>query len=325
MRAGASLDPPPKRQRASLLLLLASCLLGCATTQDKARARLLAAEEREARVERDLSPRDVIPGDLDLVVRVDVARMRAGLGPAAVEELTRRALASGGERELVEALACAEVVWVATRAVELSTGDRVLVVEGKRCMPELARSRWQKVRSDNGRAAIFDRKGQPSRAGTARILNLKNRATVFVSAVELDSVKRVLAAGPDPRRGDPVAEGLLSADLRTRELPPGLARKYPSIAGVLSGVERIKGSMALVDDGLRLDAQVLGKTLAGAEKAARFLEALRDSSLEGKLAETAKSTKIEVVDKTVRIKLTVPAKALLAATAAEEAAGPPTR
>src|SRR6202012_2912717 len=96
------------------------------------------------------------------------------------------------------------------------------------------------------------------------------------------AVKRVLDVGPDEKRGSPSAEGLVSVDLRARPLPPALAKRYPSIAGLLSGIERIKGSAVLVDDGLRVDAQVLGKAAPGAERAAKFLEAMRASLVEGR-------------------------------------------
>ena len=270
------------------------------------------------RVARELEPTELFPADLDLVVRFDLGRMRAGLGPLAADALSKKALQGAGEPELLEALACAEVVWIAAHAAEVDSGDRVIVLEGKECMPELGRARWEKIRSGNAKVTIFDRKGEAPRSGTARIVNLNNRATVFVSAVELDGVKRVLDDGPDEKRGSPTAAGLVSVDLRARALPPGLAKRYPSIAGVLAGIERIKGSAVLVDDGLKLDAQVLGKAPAGAERAAKFLEAMRGSLLEGRFAEAAKGAKIEVVERTVEVKLTVPAKALLAVVSGDE-------
>jgi hypothetical protein len=267
-----------------------------------------------ARIDRDIDPAEVLPADLDLVVRIDLQRMRDGLGPTATEVLSKRALAqTAGERELAEALSCAEAVWIATRAAEVETGDRVVVIEGKACVPELARSRWEKVRSGNRRVAIFDRKGEAPRSGTARIMNLGDRATVFVSPVELDSIKRVLDSGPDDKRGNPRAEGLVSIDLRPRPLPPGLAKRYPSIAAVLAGIERVRGSAVLVDEGLSVDVQVLGVTPPGAEKAARFLEGVRDSLKESRFGDAAKGAKVEVVEKTVAVKVVVPAKLLIAA------------
>ncbi len=97
-----------------------------------------------------------------------------------------------------------------------------------------------------------------------------------MSPVELDPVRRVLADGPDDRRGNPKAEGLVSLDLRAGRLPPGLEKKYPAIGAVLAGVERVRGSAAMGDEGVKIEADVLGATVAGAERAARFLEAYRD-------------------------------------------------
>jgi hypothetical protein len=294
----------------ALLVLLA----GCGGAPPKAAGRAANG----ARVERDLDPTDLFPVDLDLVVRIDIGRMRAGIGPAVADALAKRALQESAEAELREALACAEVVWVATRVAEIDEGDRVVVIEGRSCMPELAEARWQRVGSVNSRLRIFDRADPPPRTGTARIINLGNRASAFVSTVELDAVRRVLEAGPDEKRGSPTAEGLVSLDLRAGRLPPALEKKYPAIGAVLAGVERVRGSVVLVDQGVKIDAQVLGATTAGAERAARFLEAMRDSLAKiPRFAAAAGEVHVEQVARTVQVRLTVPAKAVLAMLAGE--------
>jgi hypothetical protein len=273
------------------------------------------------RFAHDVDPADIFPADLDLVVRVDVARMRAGIGSAAADALAKRALAETTGDEVREALACAEVVWIATRAGDLDAGDRVIVVEGKKCMPELDAARWARVHSANGKLRIFDNRNVAKRSGTARIMNLGNRATVFVSPVELDAVKRVLTAGPDPSRGNPSAEGLVSFDLRAGRLPPALEKKYPSIGAVLAGIERVRGSAVLVAAGLKIDAQVLGASVAGAERAARFLDAMRESLAQSpRFAALLKDARVERVEKSVDVHVTVPAKALLAMATGEEKA-----
>ena len=85
----------------------------------------------------------------------------------------------------------------------------------------------------------------------------------------------------------------------------------------------------LVDQGVKIDAQVLGATTAGAERAARFLEAVRDSLAKiPRFAAAAGEVRVEQVAKTVQVRLTVPAKAVLAMLAGELASGadppPPT-
>jgi hypothetical protein len=265
------------------------------------------------RFTHDVDPGDLFPGDLDLVVRVDVGRMRAGIGPAVADALAKRALQETAGEEIRAALACAEVVWIATRAGDLDGGDRVIVVEGQSCMPDIAAARWERVHSANGKLRIFDRKMEAPRSGTARIMNLGNKASVFVSPVELDAVKRVLEEGPDPKRGAPSAEGLFSFDLRAGRLPPALEKKYPSIGAVLAGIERVRGSAALIDDGLKIDAQIRGASADGAERAARFLEAMRESLAQSpRFAALLKDVHVERVETAVQVRLTVPAKTLLA-------------
>jgi len=304
---------------APIALLVA--LAGCGGAPPKAAAGRAAPG---AHVERDVDPADLFPIDLDLVVRIDVGRMRAGIGPAAADALSKRALQESAEPELREALGSADVVWIAARAAELDGGDRIVVVEGRTSMPELAAARWERVRSLNGRLRIFDRTDGAPRTGTARIINLSNRAAAFVSPVELDAVRRILDAGPDERRGNPRAEGLVSLDLRTSRLPPALEKKYAAISAVLAGVERVRGTAVLVDEGVKIDAQVLGATVAGAERAARFLEAMRDSlAAVPRFAAAARDVRVEQVEKTVQVRLTVPSKAVLAMMAGDEPAAPP--
>ncbi len=296
--------------------LLAVTLAACGSPPPPRASRDLP---EKALFERDVEPSDIFPADLDLVVRVDVGRMRAGIGPATTDALAKRALTANVGDEVKDALACAEVVWIATRAQGLDDGDRIIVVEGKSCMPDLAGARWERVRSTNGRLRIFDRAGEPPRGAMARIMNLGNHATAFVSPVELDAVRRVMSAGPDPKRGNPTAEGLVSFDLRAHRLSPSLETKYPSIAAVIAGIERIRGSAVLVDDGVKIDADVLGASKTGAERAARFLEAMRDNLAKGpRFGDLLKDVRIEQVEKTVQVRLTLPAKAVLALMADDE-------
>jgi hypothetical protein len=277
-----------------------------------------------ARIDHEVDPSELFPADLDLVVRIDVGRMRAGIGPAIADRLAKTALTDTAEDELREAMACAEVVWIACRAVDAlepidaNTGDRVVVIEGKSCMPDLAAAKWERVRSGNARLRIFDRVGEAPRWGTARIMNLGNHAAVFVSPVELDAVKRVMNAGPDERRGTPSAEGLVSFDQRAGRLPPGLEKKYPAIAGVLAGIERVRGFAVLVDDGLRVEAEVVGASKPGADRAARFLDAMRDNLAKSpRFGAALKDVRVEQTEKLVQVRLTVPAKALLAMVAGD--------
>jgi hypothetical protein len=287
---------------------------------------------RPPRLDRRVEPIDLVPADLDLVVRVDVARMRSGLGPAAADELAARALGgSGAERgssprawtdasdELLrEAARRADVVWVALRLADLEAGDRVLAFEGpmRGLSPDL--TAWQPVPEDIQGVTIFERRSATPRAGAARVIVLGHRALVFVSPVEVSSVARVLRDGPDERRGDPAAEGIVSLDLRAGRLAPGLERRFPSIARVIAGVERIRATGTLTEEGVRLEAEIVGRTPEGAGRARRFLEVLRDNVQDLRYAEIMRALAIEQVERTVRLRWTLPSRVVLALIAGQE-------
>jgi hypothetical protein len=275
----------------------------------------------EPAISRRVDPGELFPADLDLMVRIDVARMRAGIGPLATESIEAQALRQAGDDVLKDAIRCADVIWLGARMGDLEAGDHVVAVEGKTCSPDLDPERWERVPSANREVAIFDRKGDSApRAGTARVLTLGRRVAVFVSPVERDSVARVLRDGPDPRRGNPTAEGIVSVDLRAERLPLPIERRFPSIAAIVAGLSRVRGSAAVVDEGLQIDAEIQSPTERGADKALRFLTALRDNVADPRLTQVMQSVRLEQVERTVRVRLLLPASILLALLS-----GPPPR
>jgi hypothetical protein len=301
----------PRLARASLLLLaLASALAaGCGGGAKAGASR--ARAEAPTLVKR-LDPAEIFPVDLDLVVRLDVARMRSSIGPAAASAMAERAAREAGDDVLRAALACADVVWLAARVGDLDAGDHVVLVEGPSFAPALDRGLWRPEPSRSKAVKIFDRVDPSRRAGTARIVTIGDRATAFVSPMEVDSVARVLEGGPDARRGNPVAEGVISVDVRASRLPPSLEQKYPSIAAIVAGLERVRGTAVVVDEGVQIDLQILSPTDKGAEKASRFLTALRDNVEDARLALVIRKMSIEQIEGTVRVRVLLPGKAVLA-------------
>ena len=251
-----------------------------------------------------LDPAELFPADLDLVLRVDLGRMRSQLGPLAEVLSARVEEESGGEEALVsQAIARAKVVWIGLRAADAEAGDRVLVVEGD----------IEDVRPDPGIFHLVDppladdirsweRKGPLGRATTARVHAFADRMIMFVTPVEVDSVDRVLAKGPDDRRRDPAAEGLISADLRARRLPPSLERRFPSIASIIGGLERARATAVMVGDALRVDAEILAGTGQAAGKAENLLRALREGGQGSRYAALFEDMRIERVDRAVRVR-----------------------
>ncbi len=251
-----------------------------------------------------LDPAEFFPADLDLVVRVDLGRMRAQLGPLA-DVLAERALAeSAGEEALVSlAIARAKVVWIGLRAADAEAGDRVLVVEGDvedlRPDPRTFRPVDPPI-SDEIRS--WERTGPLRRAATARIHAFAGRVIAFVTPIEVDSVDRILAKGPDARRRDPSAEGLISVDLRARRLPPSLERRFPSIASIIGGLDRARATAAMVGESLRVDAEITAVSGPAASKAEGLLSALREGGQGSRYASLFEDMRIEKLDRSVRVR-----------------------
>lgn len=264
------------------------------------------------RMARKLEATDLIPADLDMVLRVDLARMRAGLGPASTLELTRRALPGPDDAQLSEAMTRADVVWIGTRIVDAEAGDRVVVLEGslEGLSPDSAR--FTQSKSALADVSIFDRQGPIGRGATARVVVVGKRTMAFVSAVEVASVDRVLREGPDDKRGDPPAEGVVSVDVRAHRLPPPLERRFPSIGALVAGLDRVRGTVNLADDGARVEVDVVAKTPGDGARALSFLRVLRDNAEDPRYKDVLAQANLDQLGKTVQLRWLIPAPAVLA-------------
>jgi hypothetical protein len=316
------------RVRAVGVVLAAWLSVGCGAEVPRGGAGALPRVPDGPRMARRVEAVDIIPGDLDLVMRFDVARMRSGLGPDVVRELARRAVPARGEELLARALERAEVVWVGMRAADAGSGDRVLVVEGKLGgMGPADGPEWTPDKTALRGVTAWDRTGPVDRHGTARVVVIEDRALAFVSAVQAASVARVLREGPDEKRAAPPEDGVVSLELRPRPLPAPLAERYPAIARVIAGVERVRATASLVDRGARIEAELGARSAEDAQRAQRFLMALRDNVETPRYVELMRAAQLEQLGKAVRLRWDVPSSAILAllggdATAETKAAPP---
>ncbi|MRG95219.1 hypothetical protein [Polyangium spumosum] len=290
----------PRPRRALLLGLFA---LGSAAACGGEVPAPKSPRKRKGKRE-SLDPAELFPADLDLVVRVDLGRMRAQLGPLAEVLSARVEDESGGEEAIVSlAITRAKVVWIGLRAADAEAGDRVLVVEGDvedvRPDPGIFRLVDPPIADD---VRTWERRGPLGRATTARIHAFGTRMIMFVTPVEADSVARVLEEGPDDRRRDPAAEGLVSVDLRARRLPPSLERRFPSIASIIGGLDRARASAVMVGDALRIDAEITAGTGQAAGKAENLLRALREGGQGSRYAALFEDVRIERIDRSVRVR-----------------------
>jgi hypothetical protein len=305
----------PRWGTAAARALALAALFVAACGSDPARdARGPSGRPPGSRVVRQIDPPDLFPADLDLILRVDVARMNAAIGPAAASELSARASLRGegeGQDELLkEALSRAQIVWIGLRLADIDAGDRVLVAEGKLGGLRPDPAAYQPVAADIEGISIAERADVAPRAGTAQVIQLGDRAMAFVSPMEVDSVARVLRDGPDKRRGDPAREGIVSVDLRPRRLPVSLERRFPSIGAIIAGIKRVRAAVIPTADGVRLDAEISARSKPAAERVLRFLKALRDNVADPERKGLMKELSIEHVGEAVRVRWTLPARAL---------------
>lgn len=269
-----------------------------------------APEPAAAPAPAHFDPADLIPADLDLVVRVDVGRMRSALGPTVAASLSDQ---TADEPLLAAALERADVAWIAVRVADVDLGDRMVVIEGNLADLTVDTTRYRAAPAPHPEVRAYERIGLMHREDVAEILVVGKRAVAFVSPVERDSVRRVLSRGRDAGRGDPSAEGLVSLDYRVARLSPRLERKFPSISALLAAVERVRATATLSDDGLVIESTLQGGSAAGARKAGMFLEALRDNVEAPGLASLVGGIEIEQIDSVVRVDWTVPSEIVLAA------------
>ncbi|MEJ7731910.1 MAG: hypothetical protein WKG00_22205 [Polyangiaceae bacterium] len=100
-------------------------------------------------------------------------------------------------------------------------------------------------------------------------------------------------------------------ELRPRPLPAPLAERYPAIARVIAGVERVRATASLVDRGARIEAELGARSAEDAQRAQRFLMALRDNVQAPRSVELMRSAQLEQLGKAVRLRWDVPASAIL--------------
>lgn len=288
------------------LVFVVGCATGCG--KEVAQGGVLAVPTFA--LSRKIDPGDLLPADLDLVVRVDLGRLRGGLGAASIDLLAARL---PGESMLKGILARADAVTVGLRADDLEAGDRIIIVEGAGIDISPDPSLFAPAPPLVEQVKVWDATSETGdRAAIARVMLIEQRAVVFVTALEVDATTRVLRAGADEQRGQPFAEGLVSADWRPQPLRPRLAKKFPSIASVLRGIARVRATANVDGDALVIRGEITGTSPASAARAAKFVSLLRDNAGEGD-ASLLRQLAVEPAGGSVHVVWSIPAEAVLRA------------
>jgi hypothetical protein len=211
---------------------------------------------------------ELIPADLDVVVRLDLGRVKAALGAVALTALAHEVLArdsagQGPDQLVVSSLLAADQVYLAYRPSPVwAPLDRVLALQGRFEPLVRAPAGFSGATDLGGDVRYWDNKTPTTRGGVARIYAVGQRALGFVSEAELDAVERRLAGFSSPRRLEPPEEGTLSLAARPRLL--GRLVGSGTLRDLLEEGKALRAVADLESDGVRFKLELL---LADAEQA----------------------------------------------------------
>lgn len=229
-------------------------------------------------------PADLLPADLDFVIRIDAARLR--------EHPLMMGLARGGDAHFREALLSGDGSGVVSlvlpeleqaRSIVLGgrltadgyRGDGVIAVDqGAGDAPRrtfATDTALSRLRATNRHVELYER-ASAARDEAALYVVMEDKGLVLATPAEVDSVLRVLRDGPDTGRLDPPPRGLLSFAGRFRsggEVPVGSSAV--SLRGVGLGLLRYAGSVE-ADDVLRVEAELVYGSEKEAANAAQAVQ-----------------------------------------------------
>jgi hypothetical protein len=209
-------------------------------------------------------PAEAIPADLDLVIRIDFARVKSALGEEMLRALAAQSPRAGdaaSEKLLVDAIARADTVWVALRPAEdLEASDNVIVLRGRFAdidpLKYGGEPRWRGPVDLGAAVRRYERTAPPLRSAPARIYVRLPDLMVFASAAEIDSVERVIEHGADDPRLDPPEKGALALEGRIGRLSESIAERSPAAARLLARARRLRAHVDLEGGGVQGELEV---------------------------------------------------------------------
>jgi len=231
---------------------------------------------------------DAMPGDLDLVVRLDLKRIRDTLGVAAMQAITAEAMRGlrGADQAtdalLLNALGNTDTLWLGLRpATGAAVADTVFVMTGhfSDFDPHAVASvpPFQRPIDLGGTVRRYDRASPKVRAAPARIYTRGDDLVVSLSEAEIDSVERSL----EERRGtpplEPAEKGALSAVARPRVLSTELLDTAPSLRHLAERATRCELTADLTSAGVDAALSLKFEDSSAAERVGRALGELRDA------------------------------------------------
>ena len=247
-----------------------------------------------------VTPAELLPEDLDFVVRIDAARIRQNPMLAGVV----RDLAKTNRSVMLDSVKIAfedaAAIWIGTRWMSDGFhGDGVLAIErvpGSEPRPAVPQ---QEI-------VAWPRQAR-SRADPALEVVLQGRGVVLATPAEADAVLRVMRSFPDRGRLEPPAHGLVSFAGRMRASTPIDVMKQNTLRELIEGLVDYTGSIE-DHETIEVDGSLTYRSPQDAQKAAaRARDAvLRLKGAEGHLGTMAHSVRLTELGSSLRVRVEVP-------------------
>lgn len=268
-------------------------------------------------------PSSVIPGDLDVALRVDLVAIERFLGPAARGALALT-LADPVEdapvaAHIAAAFERAEVFWVAFRPGASAAGtDSVVILRGRFAgldppADPAGRTGFRRAIDLGGAFRVHERARPARRSAPSRIYARGDDWLVLVSEAEVDSVERMIERRAGDAHVDPPDRGLASAALRAGPVVRLLGPRFPALS-ILEEAELVEVVAEPAPGGLSVWFSATFPGRNGAPAAALRLKEVvqRVATSQGPWGRAASGASVEEVGETVVVRTLVDAEALAA-------------
>jgi hypothetical protein len=266
------------------------------------------------------SPADLLPADLDFVVRIDTVRLRehplmmafAKGGDVYLHDTMLAGDGSGVLRLVLPEIEQARSIVIGGRlTAEGYKGDGIIaVVQGPGDAPRRKfadDADLSRLRSTSRRIELYQR-SSATRDEAALYVVMEGKGLLLATPAEMDAVLRVLRDGPDSGRLEPPPRGLVSFAGRFRpgDKPP-LVGGAVSLRDVGAGLVRYAGSIE-ADDVLRIEAELTYQSDKQATLAAEVARKVLDRvALLGRdFGSLSDSARLAPVGSVVGLRLAVP-------------------
>ncbi|HYP98303.1 MAG TPA: hypothetical protein VER96_06490 [Polyangiaceae bacterium] len=261
---------------------------------------------------------DAMPADLDLVVRLDLRKIRDTLGGPAMTALSQQAVQGmrgadhGTDALMLRAFEQTDTLWLGMRpTATLEAADSVFIMAGhfKDFDPHRAEStpRFGPAIDLGGDLRRYDRAKPKARSAPARIYVHSDDLLVSLSEAEIDSVERSL----EEQRGmpplEPAEKGVLSAVARPQVLPLAILAGTGNLRRLVQSSDRLELNADVTGSGMDATLALRFEDPPQAEQVAKALSEMRDAlgADSGRLAKFAARTKVASAGRYVSLQLTL--------------------